>query len=209
MGNEEFIYSLEKILSEDVPLSYKIVKGDDYMIISVSESSDMGGLSLGISGDYISVWTAPDDYYDVVWKSHGNVLKNFGRFNDPHKAADKIEEYVNLRFGDVLDRLDDLDFKYCMELKDFLEFNNIDVNTHGYDEGPSLYIDDHPLTITVEFSEYNGRVLVTVNEDYEETRTQMYSSELYENNKKLVFTDILKLVKDAKPWYDGYNAEEE
>lgn len=205
MGQKEFIYSLEKILSEDVPLDYEAREIRGELAISVSVPNDLEGFSMNLSMDYLYVSPVSMlGYYNVEWISHGKTLKDFGRFNDPHKAADKIEEYVNSRFGDILDKREGLDYRYCLELKDFLEYNNIFVNTHGFKEGPVLYIDDDPFTITVVFSEYRGSVFVTVNEDYESSREELYRSKLDKGSEKKVFSDILSLVKNAKPWFYGY-----
>ena len=191
---KDFVYSVRKILNEEIPvLDFRVEElPEDVYRIKVSFPFYDNSFTIGFDNldPKVEVYIRDKDKYT-----------NLGRFTDPQEVFTKIEEYLNSNYGIELDRLTDLDFFYCLELKDFLEYNRIPVRLIK-ENRPKLVINfpDNWNVYTIEFSEHNDSVLVeiiktspTKDDRFEEE--EIYSVEIKDKDPQSVFTSILTFLR--------------
>lgn len=201
MTEKEFIYTLCKLLSEEVSgFTFKVSQENKGYIINVTLPDDVSPY-FKILPTYIGV-DVIDDMFEVYVKSGNRGYSNFGRVMSPKGVVDQIDEYLTVNFSDILDYMDSPDFYFSSELRDFLNSNSIPcyVIRKG---SPSLQVDnpDYPFYYKIDFSEYKGDVLVTVSEvapvnsDWDEDDKEIYRSELSASTQPKVFSEILALLR--------------
>ena len=212
MSTREFAYALNKILSEEIPtLQFRVLAEKIH-----PDKDPVYGIDVSLPETLIfafkkdKCYIGMDDLGDKVevYARYGvNGYKNFGIVTDPQQVLQPIEEYLNDVFEDVLTRTEDLDFFFSQELHDFLKYNNISSRTYKSKQ-PDLVLDhpDYPFTYIINFSEYNGDVLVMVErwepseqgyqtgEFFDGDQTELYRSNLSGKNQQRVFSEILAVL---------------
>lgn len=213
MNTRGFAYTLNKILSEEIPIIKFQVLTDNFH----TDAKPVYGIyvilpdALNRAFNKRSCYIGIDDLggkVEVYARCGNRGYRNFGRVNDPQQVLQPIEEYINDVFEDVLNRIEDKDFFFSQELYDFFKYNNIPSRTYR-EKQPHLILDnpEYPIFYTIDFSEYNGDVLLVLerwvpNKDeldtgefFEGDQTELYRSTLTEDNQKKVFSEILALLR--------------
>lgn len=219
VSNKDFIYGLNKILSEELPFTFNVE--EKYFN---GESRPCYGILMTLPKDFINISSSSstiklpkvyigkdpeiEGWHEVYVRIGDREYKNFGRPYTPQQVAPKIINYLENRFSKEIEWMNRMDFIFSAELMDFLKKNGYTVSTgDNYFSSPDLVyhntLGSYILNLYITFSEYRNNVYVEVTYDYEYPSDDLFEDPIYRSvlnrkNQKEVFSDILRIMKRLK-----------
>lgn len=217
VSDKDFIYGLNKILSEELPFTFNVEEEyskDDqrfyYGILMTlpKDFTNPAGSTIKLPKVYIGKDHEVDGWHEVYIRIGYREYQNFGRPYTPQQVAPKIIDYIEKRFNKEIELMGRMDYVFSSELSDFLKMNGYSVSAKDpHSNSPDLVyhntLGSYIMDLFIVFSEYKGDVYVEINYDYDFPTDDLfedpiYRSKLNRQNQKEVFSDILRIMKKLK-----------